>query len=150
MIENTVILCCMVGFIAFYYFNKFNQIERTYYILHRQFLESCKENKKMKVKIADLQLYKDDVSKTFKILDNELLMINDHIKKQTTIPSTENEDESNRISILSPQVLNSLFESMNQESTFSIDETGNETGNENNINMGFENSSGDYDRFLIN
>ena len=42
----------------------------------------------MKSRIKDLQSYKNDVSKTFKILDNELLLINDHLKRQSNLQST--------------------------------------------------------------
>ena len=39
------------------------------------------ENANYRVRIKDLQKYKNDVSKTFKILDNELVQINNHVEK---------------------------------------------------------------------
>ena len=38
--------------------------------------------------LNSIQYYKNDVSKTFKILDNELVMINDHLKKQNENATT--------------------------------------------------------------
>jgi hypothetical protein len=84
------------------------------------------ENQKLKLKVKELQAYKDDVSKTFKILDNELIMINDHIQRrqqpqqpqqslaQTLGASLLNQQPSsfiptNRVSLLTPELLNTVF-----------------------------------------
>ena len=58
---------------------------------------TCLKNqcKILKTRVKYLEKYKNDVSKTFKILDNELVMINDHIKRQQE-PNT-------------PNILNNLF-----------------------------------------
>jgi hypothetical protein len=94
-----------------------------YVRLHKKFDEVYLENQKMKSRIKDLQAYKTDVSKTMQILDNELMLINNHIQKQST--ETLQEGASNRrspylrsrnnVSLLSPELLTSLFNNMNQE-----------------------------------
>ncbi len=127
MFQNTLVICAIVGFIAWYYFNKFQESEREYYKLYKRFVEVSNENQRIKARVKDLQTYKNDVSKTFKILDNELLMINDHIKKQPTVqpqiqrfsgqPSNPvyNTQPANRISMLTPELLSTLFSNMNQD-----------------------------------
>lgn len=79
--QLSTIICVIFGVISWYYFNKFLESEREYSRLHSRFESLSTENQKMKSRIKDLQSYKNDVSKTFKILDNELVMINDHLKK---------------------------------------------------------------------
>lgn len=129
MFQNTLILCAIIGFIAWYYFNKFQESEKEYCKMHRKYEEVVNENARIKSRIKDLQSYKDDVSKTFKILDNELLMINDHIKQRNNGSSpattsnerrlqdnhTLNGTQGNRVSILTPELLGTLFNNMNQE-----------------------------------
>ena len=83
--QLSIIVCVVFGIISWYYFNKFRESENEYTKLHKRFEQSYTENQKMKSRIKDLQTYKNDVSKTFKILDNELLLINDHLKRQSNI-----------------------------------------------------------------
>lgn len=147
--NNNLVLCAAIGFIAWYYFNKFKESEKEYFKLHNYLTEMSNENTRLKSRIKDLQTYKNDVSKTFKILDNELIMINDHLKKQNSEPvnTIENTNRDflqntnlqsallrtpsfenisigtitrqlppiNRVSILTPNMLNSLFNNINQE-----------------------------------
>ncbi len=148
-ISTTIIMCIIFGFFSFYYFNKFQESESEYLKLHRRFDQITFENQKLKSRIKDLQSYKNDVSKTMQILDNELMVINNHIQKQNTesMPqeSTSNISDGrgtlptsvdygrgtrsspylrsnlrsntsrNNISLLSPELLSSLFNNMNQE-----------------------------------
>ena len=123
MYQNTILLFVVVGFIAFYYFNKFDESEKEYIKLHGSVREIYNENQKLKLKVKELQAYKDDVSKTFKILDNELVMINDHIQRRqqpqqpqqqpSLVPSLMNSLNSqsglNRVSLLTPELLNTVF-----------------------------------------
>lgn len=126
MYQNTILLFVIVGFIAFYYFNKFNESEKEYIKLHGSVREIYNENQKLKLKVKELQAYKDDVSKTFKILDNELVMINDHIQRrqqpqQHTLSSSlsssllnplnsqHSQTGLNRVSLLTPELLNTVF-----------------------------------------
>ena len=60
------------------------------------------ESKKLKSQIRYLEKYKDDVSKTFRILDTELVLINEHIKKG-----------QDPVTSLTPNVLNQLFNQTN-------------------------------------
>lgn len=135
-ISTTIIMCIIFGLFSFYYFNKFQESELEYVKLHKRFDEIHIENQKMKSRIKDLQSYKNDVSKTMQILDNELMVINNHIQKQNS-ESTLQEDMSstspigrrspylrsnlrsntsrNNISLLSPELLSTLFNNMNQE-----------------------------------
>lgn len=122
MLQNTLVLCAVIGFITWYYFNKFQESEREYYKLHKKYEEAVHENARIKSRVKDLQSYKNDVSKTFQILDNELLMINDHLKRRgnnsvqgTLRPDGQQEGISNRVSILTPELLGTLFNNMNQE-----------------------------------
>ena len=80
--NQLTIFCLVLGLISWYYFNKFQESEKEYNKLYKRFEQIYIENQKVKNRIKDLQSYKNDVSKTFKILDNELLLINDHLKKQ--------------------------------------------------------------------
>lgn len=149
-ISTTLILCIIFGLFSFYYFNKFQDSEKEYVMLHKKFDEMYIENQKMKSRIKDLQSYKNDVSKTMKILDNELILINNHIQKQNLQSNVENQNQNsnnlgnstnmfnfdntdnvnreqtisrpsyirrnyNNVSLLSPELLHSLFNNMNQE-----------------------------------
>lgn len=144
-ISTTIIMCIIFGLCSFYYFNKFQESEKEYTRLHKNFDEMYMENQKMKSRIKDLQSYKNDVSKTMKILDNELVLINNHIQKQNTgtsihgqneqnfirpylrmsrsqesqvsqeMPRTNYNSSRNNISLLSPELLSSLFNNINQE-----------------------------------
>lgn len=138
--QLSIIIFIVFGVISWYYFNKFQESEKEYTKLHKRFEQSHIENQKMKSRIKDLQSYKDDVSKTMKILDNELILINNHIQKQNveTSPRSSSIRQSqsrtspylrmtrtaefprssyndNNISLLSPELLSSLFNNMNQE-----------------------------------
>lgn len=125
--STMIVVCTLIAFVAWYYYNKFQESEKEYFVLHRQFESVCANNKMLKEKVSDLQLYKDDVSKTFKILDNELVMINDHIQKRSVQPNRSVDEilqnQTGRISLLTPDVLSSLFATINQEPTVQIDET---------------------------
>lgn len=131
MFQNTLVLCAVIGFIAWYYFNKFQESEKEYCKLHKKYEEAVYENSRIKSRVKDLQSYKNDVSKTFNILDNELLMINDHLKRrgngggdinnqasqnyQQATYQNNQQNTGNRVSILTPDFLGTLFSNMNQE-----------------------------------
>ena len=80
-ISSTLIMCIIFGLVSLYYFNKFQDSEKEFNKLHRRFEQTHMENQKMRTRVKDLQSYKNDVSKTMKILDNELVLINDHLHK---------------------------------------------------------------------
>lgn len=123
MIFSHVILCALIAIVAWYYFNKFKESEKEYYNLHKKFVQMCHENIRCRSRIKDLQLYKDDVSKTFQILDNELLLIKDRITSPNRLigqinsgnlsqiqeGSVTSQRLANRISLMTPNLLNQLF-----------------------------------------
>jgi hypothetical protein len=139
----STIICVIFGVVSLYYFNKYLDKQREFDKLHEKFSGIHLENQKMKSRIKDLQSYKDDVSKTFKILDNELLMINEHLKNQeqnhsiqasietshnipntftsriplTRVTSFTNLNPGNNVSLLTPELLTSLF-NMNSEDMY--------------------------------
>jgi hypothetical protein len=127
MFQNSIVILTIVGFIAWYYFNKFQDSEKEYFSLHQKYMHLCNENQKLKARVSDLDTYKTDVSKTFQILDNELVLINDHIKQRNSVPldhlggSTERSStqrsvpQRGRVSILTPELLTTLFTNINQE-----------------------------------
>lgn len=109
---------CFVGYI---YFTHYKEMERL-----KNDLES--KVKQLKTKVVYLQNYKDDVSRTFKILDNELMMIKDNISKQQPIDNGELNVDTNRVSILTPSILSALMSNdfmrdINQEQSSSPDES---------------------------
>lgn len=130
---HLVIVAC-IAFTAWYYFNKFQESEKAYCRLHADYNNSYKQ---LQARVSDLQAYKDDVSKTFQILDNELLLINNHIKKNTNNNQQPDSNTSN-ITNLSPTVLNNLLNNMNSTPIEELTNTsiGNIIGN-------------NYDKFLL-
>ena len=162
--QNNLVLCAIVAFIAWYYFAKLQDSEKEYNRLHRLYVDACNENEKNKNRIEDLQSYKQDVTKTFQILDNELLMINDHIKNQNTQQSSSTgmftrfqsqPPTSNRISILTPDLLNTLFNESNVNEPLPNINT--ETTNENDVEpigepseMNVGSVDNVYSKYLIN
>jgi predicted nuclease with TOPRIM domain len=112
MLFNIFITCILVGFMIWYYFVKNQEKDQKYSNLHSEYIGLCNENQKLKSRLKDLQSYKNDVSKTFKILDNELLLINDRLQNRD---SHLNTPQPNPISVLTPELLTSLFNNMNQE-----------------------------------
>ena len=125
--NQLTIFCLVLGVVSWYYFNKFQDSEKEYNKLYKRFEQVYIENQKVKSRIKDLQSYKNDVSKTFKILDNELVMINDHLKKQNENVTPERQRPplpprppaarsfymrnipNDNVSLLNPDLLTSLF-----------------------------------------
>ena len=125
--NQLTIFCLVLGIVSWYYFNKFQDSEKEYNKLYKRFEQVYIENQKVKSRIKDLQSYKNDVSKTFKILDNELVMINDHLKKQNENVTSERQRPplpprppaarsfymrnipNDNVSLLTPDLLTSLF-----------------------------------------
>ena len=53
------------------------------------------DNKLLDNKVRDLEDYKRDISKTFKILDQDLVVINNHIKSRDNTPSNTPNNPTN-------------------------------------------------------
>lgn len=75
-----IIIICILSILLWYYYTKCNEQAGFEFV---KFAKLINENKKLKTKVKYLEKYKTDVSKTFQILDNELVNINDHIKKNS-------------------------------------------------------------------
>ena len=74
--SGSLIILIILGLVSWYYFNKFQESEQNYRKLYYQFEKVYIDNKNMKIRIQDLECYKNDISKTFNVLDKELLVIN--------------------------------------------------------------------------
>lgn len=124
-------LFVIASLVALFYYTKFEQSEREYYKLHKEHIKTLGENSKLRSRVKDLQSYKDDISKTFKILDNELVMINEHINQQKkderneqndSVRARGGEDETGNSVLppmLTPEILNRLFDGINSERVLS-------------------------------
>jgi hypothetical protein len=122
MTEHIIIISVFIISILlwFYYIKSKDQDDKYVPVMIRQ-SEIIHENnllkqesKKLKTRIKYLQKYKDDVSKTFRILDNELVLINEHIKRT---PQSEQltEQEQQHITSFTPSILNSLLNYTNTQ-----------------------------------
>lgn len=131
-----IIICLLTA--SWYYYTKYKDLERDFIDLNNNLSKVNMENSNYRVRIKDLQKYKNDVSKTFKILDNELVQINNHVEKNNQqsqlsqqllsqslpVQLTSNSNLSNtsnsssRVNLLTPDMLNNLIENMNQEFSF--------------------------------
>ena len=137
-----IIICLLT--VSWYYYTKYKDLERDFVDLNNNLTKITMENANYRVRIKDLQKYKNDVSKTFKILDNELVQINNHVEKNNqqsqqllsqslsqSLPiqltsrlssglytTGSNSNSSSRVNLLTPDMLNNLIENMNQEFSF--------------------------------
>lgn len=118
MTQHLIVICVVTILLWYYYIKSKEQDDKYLPVMIRQselMHENTKlkqENKKLKMRIKYLDNYRNDVSKTFKILDNELGLINEHIKQRGNVQNTEpphlNESNAFRTSV-TPTVLNSLL-----------------------------------------
>jgi hypothetical protein len=112
-----IIIICIITILLWYYYTKSKENDNKYIpVMIRQselIHDNSKlkqENKKLKLRVKYLENYKNDVSKTFKILDNELVLINEHIKNRASnIPESPVEESNNFQTSLTPSILNSLI-----------------------------------------
>lgn len=124
--------------ITYFYYTKYKEYEREFYILNKKHDKAIVENDNYKLRIKDLQKYKNDVSKTFKILDNELNHINNHVERQNQLQLQRQNNDSNfnNVNLLTTDILTNLINNMNQEystpQNTQLEETINETIEENN------------------
>lgn len=125
-------LFVIASLVALFYYTKFEQSEKEYYKLHKEHIKALGENGKLRSRVKDLQSYKDDISKTFKILDNELVMINEHINQQKKDDQNDSVGERGRGRVeeggtsvlppmLTPEILNRLFDGINSERVFTAE-----------------------------
>lgn len=148
-----IILTIFLFFAFLYYFTKFNDIRRNQKKIFDRVNFFWIENQKLRVRIKELQSYKTDVSKTFKILDTELNMINEQLRtRQEQTPSF-----NNNISLLTPEILTNLMENMNQEEIEPIQIIQSESENVNvnanestNVEVQLHPFTNDLSRYFIN
>lgn len=112
----TFLIISFTVIVSFFYYTKCKEFEKEFLILNKKYDKAIIENDNYKLRIKDLQKYKNDVSKTFKILDNELTHINNHVEKQTQM--NRQNMETNNVNLLTADMLNNLINNMNQESLF--------------------------------
>lgn len=116
--SGSLIILIILGLVSWYYFNKFQQSEQNYRQLYYEFEKVYIDNKNMKTRINDLESYKNDISKTFNVLDKELLIINNHLQNRN---NNENKTLSNfdtgsaKVSIITPELLHTLLNESDNE-----------------------------------
>ncbi len=134
MFTNLILI--FLGFFTWYFYNKYLIYEKYNHTINTKYNELVSENYQLNERIKELQAYRNDVSKTFQILDNELVLINDKINQQQNnnpdfhlnIPptinnqveesqdiqpnETDNHDtlQTSSISLLTPELLNNLLQ----------------------------------------
>jgi hypothetical protein len=96
--STNIIIICILAFLLWYYFIKSKEYEI-------KSIELYNENVKIKKKNNFLQEYKNDISKTFKILNNELIVINDKVKNNPELNTN----------LLGQGIVNSLFNNINSQ-----------------------------------
>ena len=121
--NQLTIFCLVLGLISWYYFNKFQESEKEYGKLYKRFEQIYIENQKVKNRIKDLQSYKNDVSKTFKILDNELVLINDHLKKQNETPRQQRQTRPSIFGSLASMTTLPMMNPLVQQGTLNAERT---------------------------
>jgi hypothetical protein len=116
-LTHTFTIVAVLGFVAWFYYQKYLDLQYEFNKLHHAYADACKERLMTEHRIKDLQTYKNDVAKTFQILDNELVMINEHIKRQSDgQPHALNSIVLPTINHLATDHLaTELFSSINQE-----------------------------------
>ena len=115
MDSNVTIFVIIIAVVSsFFYYMKYTEYEKEYNKLNRKYERIAIENENYRHRIKDLQKYKNDVSKTFKILDNELVQINNHVEKSN---QRQQQVTQAPVSMLTAEMLNNLIDNMNQEFT---------------------------------
>lgn len=120
--ENFILLIVSIC-VSVWLFYKYKELQIKFKSVVSKNLSLKLDNNSMKTKMKYLETYKDDVSKTFKILDDELLLIKDNLTSRSQPPSQTQQRLNNqtqnvprqsviphhRVSLLTPTVLNSLM-----------------------------------------
>jgi hypothetical protein len=114
--SGSLIILILLGVVSWYYFNKFQESEQNYRNLYYQFEKVHIDNKNMKIRIQDLESYRNDISKTFNVLDKELLVINDHLQSRNNNDNiTKTGSGSANVQIITPELINSLLDKSESE-----------------------------------
>jgi len=133
--SGSLIILILLGLVSWYYFNKFQESEQNYRNLYYQFEKVHTDNKNMKIRILDLESYRNDISKTFNVLDKELLVINDHLQSRNNNDNiTKTGSGSANVQIITPELINSLLDKSENEDTRVNDLNTNENNRVNDLN----------------
>jgi hypothetical protein len=101
------IFALIMAIIAMYMYKKFRQSENAYYELHLENNNLLNENKGLKNRINDLENYKNDVSKTVYLLDNDIKEIKNKINDNDYLNSVND----NTI-IMDKKIINNILNEM--------------------------------------
>ena len=133
--SGSLIILILLGLVSWYYFNKFQESEQNYRNLYYQFEKVHTDNKNMKIRIQDLESYRNDISKTFNVLDKELLVINDHLQSRNNNDNiTKTGSGSANVQIITPELINSLLDKSENENNRVNDPDTNEINRVNDLN----------------
>lgn len=127
----------MAGLCVWFYYTKFHQSEYEYVLLHKRYEQLHAENTRLRSRVRDLQSYKDDVSKTFRILDNEIALINEHLRSEHVQREQEWTDAPAPI------------EHVEQHEAGHADESQPPLPESANVTLSFTGSTTGYERFLL-
>jgi len=147
------VFCILVGICALYMYKKFKESEDAYYQLHMDYLNVMNENTLMKNKINELEIYRNDISKTVSLLENQFGNKNEnHIENMINeIISHNNSDQ------MGNKIDNSTDNTINQKNNqiININENFNKDYNEkikelnNSINDLQDINSLNYEKYRI-
>lgn len=128
--DGSIIIISILVILLWFYFMKYSEQEGKFLpvmLKQKQVISKLKdENVKMKSELKYLHNYKNDVSKTFQILDNELVMINDKIKQADTISNDQVQTSTQTQPVIprslfqtsfNPSILNTLLNSASTQPT---------------------------------
>ena len=107
VMTTNLIIVCILAFLLWYYFIKAKENESKNLQISNEICQLYTENQKLKKKNNFLQEYKNDISKTFKILNNELVVINEKVKNNPEL----------KTNFTDQNIINSLFNNINTQST---------------------------------
>lgn len=93
------LLVAVIACVFLYYtFQKYMELKKTYTYMLALHSKQKDEMTQLNEKVNDLQVYKDDVSKTFKLLDNELKLITENTQNALVM-----NNRMNNLQISAPQ-----------------------------------------------
>ena len=104
IIHFFIIIIILLTASSYYFFTKYED--------HKNENIQLKENlSHYKTRVKDLCQYKNDVSKTFKYLDKELIEINNHVNNHVKQSNEERSSHSfnNRVNLLTPEMISNLI-----------------------------------------
>lgn len=105
-----LIVVLLVALVVYVVGSKYNDIQNGFAYMARLHQQQNEEMIKVRKVIDELQTYREDVTKTFKILDNELKVINEQTR--TSLLQTPNVARTNQIQNANMHPLSELLQSV--------------------------------------